>query len=101
MAERQGTRDREIPPDIHYHLGRALFEVGSNLSGAVSELRLATSAEPANARAQLYLGQAIRALVERETLIEARQALQRYLDAGAPAGRAAEVRSFLAKGRGE
>ncbi len=52
--------------------------------------------EPDNARARYYLGQAIRELVERETLAVAEASLKAYLDAGAPLGREDEVRQFLA-----
>jgi tetratricopeptide (TPR) repeat protein len=85
----------EDSADAHYHLGRVLFESGGDLADAVSELRKATELDPENARAYYYLGQAIRALVERETLLEAEKALRKYMEAGAPLGYGYEVQKFL------
>jgi tetratricopeptide (TPR) repeat protein len=88
-------QDRNYYPEARYNLGRVLFESGRNLARAVDELRQATEQEPDNIPAYYYLGQAIRALVERETLVEARKALQTYLDKGAPLGHREEVQKFL------
>ena len=82
-------------PEAHYYLGRVLFESERDLARAVSELRRATVRDPDYVPAYYYLGQAIRVLVERETLAEAENALQIYLDAGAPLGHKGEVRKFL------
>jgi hypothetical protein len=42
-----------------------------------------------------YYGQAIRSMVERETLTKAQEVLRRYLEKGAPLGHEDEVREFL------
>jgi len=85
----------ETYADAQYYLGRVHFESKRDLNIAISALRLATQYDPDNAPAYYYLGQAIRALVERETLAEAEQALQTYLKAGAPLGHTGEVQQFL------
>ncbi len=87
-------------PDAHYYLGRALFESKSDWAQAVSELRQAIEQDPDSAAAYYYLGQAIRMLVERETLVQAEQALQIYLEKGAPLGHEDEVEMFLASRKG-
>lgn len=97
------TRERERDPlyaEAHYHdaqyqLGRVLFESGRDFGGAMSELKEAISLNPENARAYYYLGQAIRAMVEHETLARAEESLQSYLAKGAPLGHEDEVRKFL------
>jgi hypothetical protein len=66
-----------------------------NLPRAVDELRRATQADPGNKKAYFYLGQAIRALMVQDLLLEARQALQVYLDGGSPLGQRDEVQKFL------
>jgi hypothetical protein len=96
LAKDQGAEDRRT--EAHYHLGRVLYETGRNLTRAVSELRQATERDPENSRAYFYLGQAIRLLVERETLADAEKALEKYLAYGAPLGHEDEVLKFL-KGR--
>ncbi|MBK9710144.1 MAG: caspase family protein [Kouleothrix sp.] len=96
------AREREKDPaaddhahEAHYQLGRALFESERDFTRAVAELNEATRLDPANTAAYLYLGLAIRAMVERETLAKAEQALQTYLARGAPLGREDQVRQFL------
>jgi tetratricopeptide (TPR) repeat protein len=96
------TNEKEKNPyaEDHYHetryqLGHVLFESGYDLSRAVSEAQEATQLDPENARAYYYLGQAIRAMVESETLAKAENALQIYLEKGAPLGHEDEVRKFL------
>jgi tetratricopeptide (TPR) repeat protein len=81
--------------DAHYYIGRALFESDRDFARSVSELRQAKQQDPKNPAIYYYLGQAIRALVERETLVEAENAFQYYLNAGAPLGQEDEVRQFL------
>ena len=98
---RATTQQAKESADAHYNLGRVLFESGRNLAQAVSELRVATALDPKNVRAYYYLGQAIRALVERETLVEAEKSLTKYLVAGAPLGYRYEVQSFLDVRRAE
>jgi tetratricopeptide (TPR) repeat protein len=78
-----------------YHLGRVLFERKHELGKAVEELRKAKYQNPEDPRVNYYLGQAIRALVERESLAEAANLLQTYLDEGAPLGHEEEVQDFL------
>jgi uncharacterized caspase-like protein len=82
-------------PDARYHLGRVLFESKRDLTGAVSELRLATQQDATNSQAHYYLGQALRGLVEREILVEAETALRTYLEHGAPLGQVDDVQQFL------
>ena len=51
--------------------------------------------DPRKTEAHFYLGQALRDLVERETLVEAEQAFRTYLDQGAPLGHEEEVQEIL------
>ena len=81
--------------NANYWLGRVLFESKLDLARAVSALRQATQSKPDNGPAYYYLGLAIRELVERETLVEAENALQNYLAAGAPLGQEEQVQQFL------
>jgi tetratricopeptide (TPR) repeat protein len=85
--------------DAHYQLGRVLFVSQRDFGGAVSQLREAVRLNPENARAYYYLGQAIRAMVEHETLTRAEEALQSYLAKGAPLGQEDAVREFLGSRR--
>ena len=96
------TLERERDPHVddhlreaHYQLGRVLYESRTDFTKAVSELDRAVALDPDNARAHYYLGQAIRQMVERETLAKATTALRRYLTMGAPLGDEDEVREFL------
>jgi uncharacterized caspase-like protein len=84
--------------EAHYQLGRVLFESGKDFTRAVSELDKAVI-EGGDARAFYYLGQAIRQMVERETLTKAEEALKTYLAMGAPLGRENDVREFLGSRR--
>jgi len=86
-------------PEAHYHLGRVLFESKRNWAEAVSALKRAIEQEPDNAAAYYYLGQAIRSLVEQETLVHAERDLRTYLEKGAPLGHEDEVEEFLASRR--
>ncbi len=83
--------------EAKYHLGRALYEgkKDSDLNQAVTELEEAVEMDPGNTAALFYLGQAIRAQVERNTLARAEKVLREYLVRGAPQGQEDEVRSFL------
>jgi tetratricopeptide (TPR) repeat protein len=85
----------ECQRQARYHFGRALLKREQELGMAVEELRKAQSQDPDDARVYYYLGQAIRALVEKESLAEAENALQTYLDKGAPLGFEDEVWEFL------
>lgn len=107
-------------PEMHYQLGRVLFEWNndpnkaiaeakqdpemhyqpkrewdSDLDKAILELNEAIKAEKDNAAAYYFLAKAIRARVERETLVDAENAFQQYLTLGAPLGHYAEVEAFL------
>jgi tetratricopeptide (TPR) repeat protein len=81
--------------EAHYRLGRTLYELGSDLTAAVSELKAAVQSDPDNAFAHYYLGQATRAMVERETLAKAEDAFRSYVALGAPLGAEDEIRAFL------
>jgi hypothetical protein len=85
----------ELQRQARYNLGRVLCERKQELGKAVEELRKAQEQDPDDARVNYYFGQAIRAFVERETLTEASNALQRYLDKGAPLGHRDEISEFL------
>jgi tetratricopeptide (TPR) repeat protein len=89
----------EVYPAANYYLGRTLVEQQKDLGRAVELLRLASRHEPDNIAAYYYLGQALRMLVEQEILGEAEQALQTYLDLGAPLDHRAEVYGFLEQRR--
>lgn len=85
-----------------FHLGRVLYLIESNagtdeadFSWPVSELEEAVDLDPDNVQAYYYLGQAIRAQVERNILKRAEDALRTYLVRGAPLGDEDNVREFL------
>jgi tetratricopeptide (TPR) repeat protein len=88
--------DETLTTEARYHLGRVLYKSQTNLPRAVDELRRATQADPGNIKAYFYLGQAIRALVDQDLLLEAEQALQTYVDAGAPLDQRDKVQMFFA-----
>lgn len=90
--EQQGEQKNA---DAHYYIGRAFLESDRNFARSISELRQAKQQDPENPAIYYYLGQAIRVLVERETLAEAKDAFQNYLNAGVPLGQEEEVRQFL------
>jgi tetratricopeptide (TPR) repeat protein len=81
--------------EARFQLGRVLYKSSRDLGRAVSELELVLKKDPDSPAALYYYGQAIRAMVERETLTEAQKALRRYLEKGAPLGHEDEVRQFL------
>ncbi len=84
--------------EAHYHLGRLLLERGKRPASAVDELRAALEDERAdekNMAARYYLGQALRAFVEQDVLVEAEKAFGEYLAGGAPLGQEEEVMAFL------
>ena len=82
-------------PEAHYWLGRVLCESKRDPAYAVKELRLATQEDPNNVTAHYYLGQALRAMVEKEILTEAERAFETYLEGGSPLGQEEEVEEFL------
>jgi Flp pilus assembly protein TadD len=95
------TRDADLGRwkcETHYHLGRLLFERGKedDLGEAVAWLQQAAAQHPNDPRIDLHLGLAMHAQIRRQTLAEANRLLYRYLEAGAPLGRAAEVGAALA-----
>jgi tetratricopeptide (TPR) repeat protein len=88
--------------EAHYHLGRVLFENGTDLSRAQVELGLAVKADPDDPAIKYYLGAAIRGFLEGESVHISRRAQQMwqdYLDAGAPLGHRAEVEAYLGSRR--
>lgn len=89
--------DTQQDPEMHYQLGRVLFEWNNDLNKAILELNEAVKGEPNNAAAYYFLAKAIHARVERETLVDAENAFRQYLSLGAPLGRAAEAEAFLQK----
>jgi Flp pilus assembly protein TadD len=97
--EKEKQKDPDLAEAIQhqasYHLGRLLYERKQDLGTAVDELRKAQKHDPDDVRISYYLGQAIRSLVEKETLAEASEALQKYIDKGAPLGQMEEVIGFL------
>ncbi|NQE36840.1 hypothetical protein E5S67_04606 [Microcoleus sp. IPMA8] len=82
-------------PEARYWLGRVLCESKRDPAYAVSQLRLATQQDPNNVKAHYYLGQALRAMVEKEILTEAERAFQTYLEGGSPLGQKEKVQEFL------
>jgi uncharacterized caspase-like protein len=101
VYEEQRRRDPWVDRwhrEARLHLGRLLYEHGEGadeLNEAVASLRQAHDQAPDDLRITLHLGLAIRALVERQSLVEAAELLRAYLAAGAPLGREGEVRTFL------
>jgi uncharacterized caspase-like protein/Flp pilus assembly protein TadD len=99
IPEKEKQKDPDLAEEIQhqasYHLGRILYERKQDLGTAVDELRKAQKQDTDDVRICYYLGQAIRALVEQETLTEASDALQKYIDKGAPLDRRTEVMEFL------
>jgi hypothetical protein len=67
----------------------------SDFSRAVSELEDAVRLDEQNIEAHYYLGQAIRAQVERNILKRAEDVLRTYLAQGAPLGHEDDVRGFI------
>lgn len=85
--------------EASYHLGRLLYqdtEAAGELTEAVASLRRAHEQAADDPRIWLHLALAIRALVERQSLIEVADLLHAYLAAGAPLGRVEDVQSALA-----
>lgn len=87
--------DNAVPAEAHYQLGRVIFEMDGELDQSITELQRARALEPENLPLHYYLGQAIHKRIERQTLREAHDALQKYLDGGAPLGRRTEVEALL------
>jgi tetratricopeptide (TPR) repeat protein len=80
--------------EARYRLGQVLLASNRDINRAVSELdRVAQGS--GKAEAYYYLGQALRALAERQIEVGARNAFRKYLDAGAPLGQKNEVLKFL------
>ncbi|MFN2506771.1 MAG: caspase family protein, partial [Acidimicrobiales bacterium] len=98
VAEAERRRDSAMPEwrrQARYHYGRLEYLRGDNLNAAVGSLHAALADDPDDARVLFHLGQAIRTLVERETLVDSRRYLRRYLDLGAPLGGTQEILRFL------
>ena len=94
-ASQEQPASQQAYPEAHYWLGRVLYETKRDPARAVSELRVATQQAPTNATAHYFLGQALRAFVEQNILIEAEQAFQTYLNAGTPIAPEDDVQEFL------
>lgn len=86
---------QDVLQETYYHLGRVLYLEGSNYDRAVDLLTQAVRQDEQNVPALYYLGQAIRAQVEYNTLKRAEEALYTYLRQGAPLGHEDAVRQFL------
>jgi uncharacterized caspase-like protein/tetratricopeptide (TPR) repeat protein len=101
IYEEQLRRDPHVDlwhREARFHLGRLLHEHGEGadeLNEAVASLRQAHDQAPDDLRITLHLGLAIWALVQRQSLVEAADLLSTYIAAGAPHGRADEVRAVL------
>jgi cytochrome c-type biogenesis protein CcmH/NrfG len=105
MLVKEQYTDEELTAllaEANFHLGRVLYLQESDSSAeeaefsrAVSELEEAVDLDPENVQAYYYLGQAIRAQVERNILKRAEDALRTYLVRGAPLGHEDDVREFL------
>lgn len=104
MLKKQYT-DEELHAllaEATFHLGRVLYlseskksAADSDFSRAVSELEEAARLDQDNVEIYFYLGQAIRAQVERNILKRAEDVLRTYLAQGAPLGHEDEVRRFI------
>ena len=81
--------------EANYHFGRLLAEYGDDLFEAVASLRTAERGAQDDARIQLHLALGLKALIERETLVEARAHARRYLELGAPFGLAEAMSDFV------
>jgi hypothetical protein len=84
-----------------YHFGRLLYEHGEpgDLNDAVGALQRAAELSEGDPRILLHLGLAIRAQVQRQSLVQAHELLRDYLRAGAPLGRTEEITAILADRR--
>jgi uncharacterized caspase-like protein len=94
--ERRGDAAfEELLRQARYHYGRLLFQHGEDFNEAVASLEAALRQDQSDPRVLHMLAQAIRALVERESLVQAKSYLVRYLNSGAPDGISAELVNFL------
>ncbi|MBG0565469.1 caspase family protein [Actinoplanes aureus] len=78
-----------------YHFGRLQMLHGEDLNEAVAALRAAHRQDGTDPRVLRALAQAIRALVERESLVHAARYLMDYVNRGAPLGMDADMVDFL------
>ena len=81
--------------EARYHLGCVLFESKKDFTRAVSELNEAIKLDPEKGNSYYYLGKAILAMIEHETLAKAKNAFKKYLAKGAPLGHEEEVRKEM------
>ena len=95
QEQARDARAKDWLREARFQLGRVLYEEKQQLGRAVSELEQVVKDNPQHAAALFYYGQAIRAMVERDTLTEASNALRLYLQLGAPLGEENDVREFL------
>lgn len=84
-------------PSASYHLGRILVEQRRHRSIglAETELKRVVENDATDSAACYYLGRAIQAVIEGQTLSQIETYWQRYLNLGAPLGCVEEVRTFL------
>jgi predicted Zn-dependent protease len=86
-----------VGPMINSHLGRLLAEGDdpADLEHAVAYLRDALEADPADSTVGVHLALAMQAQFERRTMRDVEALYRAYLQAGAPEGRAADIRARL------
>lgn len=80
---------------VHLMLGRVLLDSGRDRARAVSECHRALALDPTLSVARFWLGRAIAELIQRDTRLQAHQALTDYLSQGAPQGRRREALQLL------
>jgi tetratricopeptide (TPR) repeat protein len=85
---------RSDAADVAHYLGRAHLAQG-DFAAAVAELETATRLDSEYLPSHYYLGEAIRQLVERQSLVQAEHAFETYLRGGAPHGGIEEVRAQI------
>ena len=81
--------------EARFQLGCVWYRGNRALGRAVSELERVLEETPDSPAALYYYGQAIRAMVERETQSKAQTVLRLYLEKGTPLGHEDEIREFL------
>lgn len=102
VYQKEQRRDPATPEwqrQTRYHFGRLQLLHGEDLNEAVAALRAAQRQDGADPRVLRTLSQAIRALVERESLVEAARHLMHYVNLGAPLGMDPGMVDFLNRRR--
>jgi len=84
-------------PEVHYWLGRVLYESSRDPARTVSELRFAAQQNSTNIAVHYYLGQALRSLMKQEFMAEAEEAFNTYLntDSPLPLGHRKDLQEFF------